>query len=127
MPTGLHNIFSTTATGGTVVNKISQGITWGGADGVATVNQAGVYEITVAAIMQSSVTGTLTTFNIEVGGVSTYDANVAIHTSVDPVERSINIIRDLVANDTVEVNVDGTTTALMTNEVGSTFTIKRIA
>ena len=119
-----ENIFSTTDVGGVVSTDIDNGITWGGADGIATIAETGVYEITVVGLLTGN--GLSTKYDILQNGTTTlYTGPSYIGSAIDPVERSINIIRALNQNDTIQCIMNHP--AAGTVEVGSTMTIKRIA
>jgi hypothetical protein len=127
-PSAIHNIFSTTDTGGTVIADNSSGITWNDSTGKATINESGVYEITVVGLFHTAATGgIMDTYNIEIDDVVSYSAQPYISISADPVERTINIIRSLSTGNVVECNADSPSTDTLTHIVGSTMSIKKIA
>ena len=122
--TSLRNIFSSTSSGGTIVEDISNDLTWGGADGIATIKTAGIYEIIATCYLDSGAASTFTTLNIEVNGTAEVAAAPAGNGSGLPLAYNLTIIRSLDVSDTIEVNAQHASGTIP--YVGSTLTIKRI-
>ena len=91
------------------------------ADGRFTAANDGVYTINATLNLESSA-NTLADIIVRVNGVDVYNEDIFVHSVVDPVERSVVIVRSLNANDFVELLVDGTTANITTNG-GTTMTI----
>ena len=99
----------------------SNGVVYTPADGRFTVATDGVYNINVDYFLESSANALLDII-IRVNGGDVYNEDVFIHSVVDPVERSVNLIQNLTAGDYVEFLVDGSTGNITANG-GTTATI----
>jgi hypothetical protein len=125
--TGLFSAFNTTTYGGTIVANVSTGIGWS-VNGRFTVPSDGAYQIDVSMFIEQSAIAALDTFSLRKNGTTTiWTTNSAfIHSSVDPVERSIQGIFTLAASDYIEVMVDSNGANTATVHAGSTFNMRRI-
>lgn len=88
----------------TTTTNASSGITYTPADGRFTLDNDGVYRITLNAVING---GTLTNVIMKLNGTSFFTHDVYIHTSVDPVTRGFTVIKSLTAGDYLEFAVDG--------------------
>lgn len=114
---GLSDFF----TNGTVVEKVPPvGVNYTNSNGRFEVEQDGIYSIELCLYVQGSGAGTLV---LDVNGVNEYRADTYVHAAVDPVERSVHIIKSLTKDDYINVG----STVAVTVTLGTTFTIKRIA
>ena len=120
-----YNPFIYGKCGGCTYNyNASNGITFNETTGRFTIINSGVYEITSVMYMNGT-TGVLTSFKLRKNDTEDiWSAETTVHSSVDPVERTINGFFTLSASDFIEVKVDGT--ALSVRD-GSSMNIKRIA
>jgi hypothetical protein len=126
--TGLHVAFNTFSYGGTVVTLASSGITYSPTTGRFTFSTGGVYKISVTAFLTHSVTTPLNSFYIRRNGITIlWQAFPTVHSSVDPVERTIDIIYQFDDNDYVELLMDSNATATLQTNVGTTMTINKLA
>lgn len=106
-------------------NVTERGITFTQTNGRFTVDNAGVFVITLTSIMNISSTSTVAMI-IKVNGLSVYTHQVNIHSSVDPVERSVQIIKALSASDYVTFHVDSLAAGTVTVQDGTSANIHRI-
>jgi hypothetical protein len=126
---GLTSAITDLFQGGSATTHISQGIVYTNVDGRFTIPTGGdgIYVIMVTVFItsaQSPGTGVLSVYDT---GVSVWNAPFAIHSAVDPVERSIMFIRSLSAGDYIEIFYDADSTNTMAGQAGSTFTMWKIA
>jgi len=124
--TGEYNPFGST-NGGAISEIVSNDITVNTVTGVVTIDADGIYEISVVLFMSQSGSGQLTAFKIMRNAASIWDAPVYIDTSVDPVERTAQIIYSLSATDTIEMKIDSSSTLNLQSHSGCTLNIKQIA
>lgn len=101
-------------------------ITYTPTNGEFLISWAGTYTIDLSLIIQGSGADEYA-FNLSTNNVSFYDHDFFIHSSVDPVMRTLSIMQDFSANDTFKVEVygtDGVDTAILLD--GTTLNIERI-
>lgn len=111
----LYDIFQSSSYAAlTTTTNASSGITYTPSDGRFTVDNDGTYVIALTMILNSS-SSNLTNIIASINGASFYTHDIYIHSSVDPVVRSINIIKSLNANDYLEFSID----ALSSNTVSA--------
>lgn len=128
--TGLFNPFNTSTYGGTTSTLSSNGVTFSSTNGRFTINQTGTYEVTAVVYVEQSTTNYLDAFYVrENGSLTVWDGTngAYIHSSVDPVERTISFIYNFTAGDYIELLVDSSSTFTALCHIGTTFNVKRIA
>ena len=122
---GEFNLFATN--GGTIGTPVTSGhVTFVSSTGVFTIGTAGIWEINASAYLVESVTNTpMTSFRLRHNGISDlFFARPGIHSSVDPVCRSCNVIANLAASDTVELRGEAYTSANLTSARGTCITFR---
>jgi hypothetical protein len=128
--TALITLFNTTTHGGTVSTLTSNGITFSSTNGRFSVptGGTGTYEITIVVYLIQSANGQLVTWRLQKNGSTTaWEGTVYIHSSVDPVERSISVHLDLAAADYIQCQAQAVASQTLAIQAGTTFNIKRIA
>lgn len=121
-----YNPFGTN-NGGAITTNSSSGISFNSSTGVLTIGQTGTYEIFIILFLEQNNLAELDNFEITQNGGTLWNADVFIHSSVDPVERTAGGIFDLTASDTIEMRIDSNSTNTLAAQTGCTFNIKRIA
>jgi len=86
-------------------NVTADGITYTQSNGRLTVNADGIYIIIINMILNISSSGTVT-FKVKDNGTAFYSHTMQVHSSVDPVERSITVMRSLSEDDYINVTID---------------------
>ncbi|MBI2017785.1 DUF3800 domain-containing protein [Candidatus Daviesbacteria bacterium] len=97
--------------GGTIqyTTNASSGITYTASTGVFDIATTGKYLITFNALVIAAGSPDTVDYVIKKNSVALYDKTFGVHSSVDPVERSISIIASLTAGDDIEFFIDNTT------------------
>jgi len=109
-------------------NTASNMVVFTPADGRFTVERTGVYAIEAVVLMTQSATGILDNFAVRLNGSTTiWVAQPFVHSSVDPVERSINFYYSLSAGDYLELLVNSSAATTLIVDNGTTFNMRRIA
>tara|TARA_Y100000310_G_scaffold73864_1_gene69999 strand:- start:192 stop:4478 length:4287 start_codon:yes stop_codon:yes gene_type:complete len=101
---------------------VQQGITYSTSNGRFTVDAAGVYDITFVGILNAQSTDC--SLLLYVNNSAEITATTQVHTSVDPVERTLTGIFSLNASDYIQIYIDDTSGG--TVGIGSTISIRRI-
>lgn len=107
------------------VTNASSGITYTSADGRFTVDADGVYSIGATFIMNGS-SSNLVNVIVKVNGSPVYSHDVYVHSSVDPVTRSVRLLYTLAANDYVEYFVDSVSSNSISTYDGTTANIFKV-
>ena len=101
---------------------VQQGITYTASNGRFTVDAAGVYDVTFVGILEAQSTDC--SLLLYVNTTAEITATTQVHTSVDPVERTLTGIFHLNANDYIQIYIDDTSGG--TVNTGSTISIRKI-
>ena len=123
---GLHDLFDTTNYGGTTFVVAENGITYDATNGDFTLPEKGVYSVTVTAYWIQSGTGELTTFRVKVNNLTQNSANPNVHSSVDTVERTMHVVKEMEGNDVVTVDADSFSTTTLQTRQGTMITIWKL-
>jgi len=106
-------------------NVTADGITYTQANGRFTANSDGIYLITVTFILNISSSG-LVVLAVKDNGAAFYSHDFYIHSAVDPVIRSISVIRGLSNNDYINVTLDSSGAGTLSAYDGTTMTISKM-
>ena len=108
-------------------NAISDGITYENNTGIFRVEQAGNYQITAITNVRISSSDEVD-FEILINNVTVFDHDWFVHSSVDPVERTISVIKTLAEGDNITLEI-GTTDGVDSVYLygGNTMNINQIA
>lgn len=107
-------------TGSVDANVTAVGIVYTNSDGRFTVDEDGKYEISCCLYIE---TGNAHSIQVKINGTQEWVASTYVHTSVDPIERSIRVILDLSAGDYINIE----SSVSITTRAGTTCNIIRIA
>ena len=107
-------------------NVTESDITYDSTNGDFEVDKAGEYRISCNFYVIGNAT---TTFSVIVkkNGVAFYTHTASVHSSVDPVERTVNLVKTLAATDKISFHVDSLTANTIQCVDGTTATITRTA
>jgi len=114
--------------GGTVINDLALGnFTLNTATGQITINIAGTYKIDIVLFLIHSSSNILDLFVIWKNGSPFWTASTLIHSSVDPVERTMSTIHTFAQGDNIECVVKGNAASTLQVLFGSTFNLLKVA
>jgi hypothetical protein len=124
LSTGAVDLFQSS----TIITHASNRITFSTTNGRATIPAGGdgIYVIVCTVILLGDSSPSTATLQVRVDGSTVWNASIAVHGSVDPVERTIHVIRPLTATDYIEIFYDATAGSVA-GQPGSTLTIWKIA
>lgn len=105
---------------------VSAGITYVPYNGLFVIDEDGIYDISCTIYLESTSPSGSCDLIVQVDGDEIYRSNTHAHSSVDPVERSIRLVRQLNANQTVAFLLDSTTTTNFGANSGTTANIIKI-
>jgi len=103
-PAGTNPFVNTAA----VEMLIPSGITYTSSTGEFTVNSDGIYAIDAELYIEG---GNTLTIYLYVNGILEYQMSTYVHTSVDPVNRSISALLDLKSGDDITINTSASVLA----------------
>lgn len=106
------------------VNVEAKDIAYTSTDGRFTVTAAGKYKIDCVLYLESAAIQTVF-IDLNKSGATIWTSGPTVHSSVDPLERTISIIVDANASDYFNVTVDGAS-GNVTIKPGTTFSIHRV-
>jgi hypothetical protein len=114
--------------GGVVLSDLALGnFTLNAATGQITINIAGTYKLDIVLFLIHSASAILDLFVIWKNGTPFWSASTLVHSSVDPVERTMSTIHTFAAADTIECVVKANGASLLQATIGSTLNLLKVA
>jgi hypothetical protein len=107
-------------------NVTDNNVAYTSTDGRFTAGVDGTFLIMVTCIIQSNSTTGVANVSFDVNGGEVYTAQVTIHSTVDPVERTFAILKTLSEDDYVEAFIDSTDADTMQIMAGTTMNMARL-